>query len=435
MKNILISINEKLPYVLLGIIGLIFLRNLDTPLMGMHSLRQADTMMTAVLYCQDEAPFMEPRISFRGGAEKGISIGEFPIFSYLMSFYCKFTGGWSDAFPKVLVYLCFALAIFLWIRVLFEAKESRKFYVLLSLSLSAIVTQILIPIPDAFVFLLYAIAASLLSLKSHRSWVEQGCSFIAIGLLVLGFITRPYIVFLIPYLYWITKRKAYLFSLVPCLVGYYFWYKQVVPFGELTGYYYTGMPSVAQMIEKFPRAMLDGVYFIARDQFGFFGIILFLYGLQRNILLGLYVGGVLVGCYFLRGEHMGGHAYYFIGCTLIIVHLMTLGFSRIVRWQGFLILNLMILVLIVSDQHHWHKPDIDVQKIRTYVDGRTSLKDRICTRGFGISQGFYYALRSGWSDAWLAHADNVNILNPWPDYRCPPGVLVLDRNDFRLEIK
>jgi hypothetical protein len=82
-----------------------FIKTLHWPVIGEHSIRQADTLMTGVFYCYERAPFLEPRVSFRGNLEKGIAIGEFPLQSWLFSLWCQATGEWVEWWPKLIVLL------------------------------------------------------------------------------------------------------------------------------------------------------------------------------------------------------------------------------------------------------------------------------------------------------------------------------------------
>lgn len=381
---------------------------------------------------------MEPRAAFRGGLEKGITIGEFPLYSYILSVPCKVTGEWSYTLPKIFTYFCYLVGLLLWTRLLFpDSKEKRRFFALLSLSLSAIMTYIMIPIPDTFVFLLYACGATVLRKSQNESKQKNFLGgVVGLALLTLGFLIRPYFVFIVPYLYWITKDRRYIYSILPCIPAYYWWYKVVAGTTEIF-YYYTGMPKFSAMVQDFLPALSKGWYLVWRDQLALFGVVFVSKAWNSNKVIASYALAVLIGLFFLRGDHLNGHQYYIIALTLIGLHLMTEGAFLVSEKTRSLLVAGMFVVLIATDQHLWHAPTVDYKKIRTDVAKSTTFKDRICTEGLGVTEGLYFALRTGWSDQWQHFAGKTfpepHIINETVPYECPPGRLVIRKQDYLKE--
>lgn len=427
------TLTQYLPYFLLGVIGLVLIHNLTYPLHGMHKVRQADTLMTSYLFCKEEANLFEPRVAFRGDSPKGISIGELPLFSYVVSLPCQLTGTWSDITPKFLTYLFFAFGLLLWVFTIFSDPLKRKSYAFIALSLSSIITYTLIPIPDAFVFFLFALAAFTVDrLKNTIPVVSFAAAGVALVLMVTGFLIRPYFIFLLPYLFYLKRHPVYGVAILACFPSYYWWFKTILPTGELTGYYYTGMPSIGIMIKEFPGALLEGVYALSRDQFGFTGLIFFVLGSKKNYLISLYSLLSIVIFIFLRGDHINSHQYYLIAISLILIHIMTEGMVQLPWRKASWILSGMLISLIISDQHHWHPVNVDIPKLQQYVNTHSREDERICMLNFGLTEGFYYAKRTGWALGWPHFAQTNSIHNPWPHYTCPPQTLLINRDDFKL---
>lgn len=427
---------KYLPWVIVFIVTCIFISNINTPLQGMHQVRQADTLMTSVLYCMEGAPFLEPRISFRGPLEKGIAIGEFPLFSYLVSMPCKVTGQWYEFIPKIFVYLLFLFGLIIWGQVFFKnEKEKRNLFYLLSLSVAAVWTYLLIPIPDALVYFLFSVAAYLLKRDSSTRLTSLFLTLLSIVCFTLGFIIRPYFVFLLPFLYWRSRDIRYVLSLVPMVIAYIWWYKIVSQSNDLLFYYYTGMPSFSHMWDHWFPSLQTAWYFLLRDQLSFFGIVFVVLAFSKHKIESLYLALVFMLMYFLRGDHLNGHQYYFTGLSIIILFLASEGAAQVasIVKRNLLIVG-MLISMIISEQHHWHKPPFDAYKIRNYVAENTKSSERICTRNLGLSLGFYYSLRTGWADIW----QNKEIDTfPRPRfasdfvYECPPEAFVVDGYDFR----
>ncbi|WP_413578489.1 hypothetical protein ACLVWU_08120 [Bdellovibrio sp. HCB290] len=426
---------QYIPYILLSIIALFFIRNLGNPLQGMHFVRQSDTLMTGVIYCYESAPFLEPRIAFRGALPKGVVRGEFPLFSYIVSLPCKATGVWSYVFPKILAYSCFLIALLFWVRMLFpDNKEKQKIFATLSVAISAIVTYMLIPIPDAMVFLFFSGSAALFRVKSERSWLKVLLNLMGFTLISVGFAMRPYFIFLIPYLFLITKDRRFIYSLLPSAGIYFWWYKTMVPTSDILNYYYTGMPTLEHMFSDFLPSLASGVFPFLRDQFEIFGLIFLFYGIRKNKIVAIYGLVVLLVMYFLRGSHLSAHQYYIVSATLIGLHLMTEGAIQISKSKRALILTLMILVLIASDQHHWHKPNVNFEAVRRDAEQNSRFENRICMKNFGLSAGFYYALRTGWADSWSGFIvdtfPRIEMADSSVEYKCPKGAYIMDQNNY-----
>lgn len=416
-------------FILLLFLG-ISLFNIQYPIQGIQQHRQADTLMTGYLYCSEEAPFLEPRVSFRGNAEKGIAIGEFPIFSYLISLPCQVTGQWSDIFPKVLSQISLLLSLILW-SFIFFGRDLKKLLTFVSLgySIPMVVTFLSIPIPDSFALLMYTTGAYLIEKNRDRFYLSRT---LGVALLSLGVLTRPYLVFLTPFLYFFSKKRVYVYSLVPCAVAYVYWYKFVVPTGELLNYYYVGMPPLKEMLSSFFPTLLKGIFPIIRDQFSIVGVVLIWFSYKNYRQQLAYAISIVLACLFLRGEHILPHQYYLMAATIIFLFLMTTSLEKLSKTKSFYIQLSMLLLMISSEQHHWRKPAVDHVRLKNFVDANTSSDARICTEDLSLSIGMYLAKRTGWSQEWATFkpfAQQV-VENPWIPYECPPGALVIKKEDF-----
>lgn len=420
--------NKYFSWFCIFIIGVIFLLNLKTPLFGVQLNRQADTLMTAVLYCQENAPFMEPRLAFREDLAKGIAYGEFPIFSWIASSYCKLTTSWSEVFPKLLVFLFFGVGLALFIKSLSKEKFSAKSFLLISFSLSSIINNLPVPMPDAFVFFLFAISFYLSANKAAR--VNYLTDAVILGLITLGFVTRPYFVFFLPYLFWITKDRVFLLSLIPCSIAYYLWFKLIVPTGEITDYYATVLRPLPTMIKDLAKAPAENIYIILRDQFSIFGVILFINGFKYARIISLYGLCVVLVVYFiLGGSSLSIHSYYILAASFIFIHVMAIGFEKLSPNKAYLLLNFMMLSMIATNQHHWQPSKVDQLAVRKYSEKNTKTFDRICTAHLGVSTGLYMALRTGWTDMPIPILSTTEE-KAYRQQTCPDGVFEIDGRDF-----
>jgi hypothetical protein len=82
-------IRTKLPvnsilFIMAVLYSSFILWSFQAPLVGVHFIRQADTLFTAYSYCKEDSSFLYPRIVHRENTS-GVSIGEFPLFSYVLS--------------------------------------------------------------------------------------------------------------------------------------------------------------------------------------------------------------------------------------------------------------------------------------------------------------------------------------------------------------
>ena len=77
-------LSKRNPYWLPVIVGLVLrLVNLQVPILGIHSWRQADTAAMARHFAEENTPIWLPQIDW-GGASQGYVESEFPLYPYIL---------------------------------------------------------------------------------------------------------------------------------------------------------------------------------------------------------------------------------------------------------------------------------------------------------------------------------------------------------------
>ena len=112
------NINGKYQYsnwipLFIGLITRIV--NLNSPIVGVHSWRQADTAAMARHFYLQQSPIWLPQVDW-GGASKGFVESEFPIYPYLVAQVYKITG-LNESYGRLLSVFFGVLTIYLIIRI------------------------------------------------------------------------------------------------------------------------------------------------------------------------------------------------------------------------------------------------------------------------------------------------------------------------------
>ena len=175
------------------ILFLAFAYNATSPLQGVHTIRQSDTTFAAYSYCYEGTEFLKPKVAHRG-ATSGIAIGEFPLYSFIMSLPCQIRGTWSEYDPKFLILLLWILNLLVWTawaKVYLKPHEPAAFSIFLGFSTFSLLFMT-IALPDNLAFFLIGLAAYL------KTYSQKKLSLIASSLLfILAFAIRPYLIPLI----------------------------------------------------------------------------------------------------------------------------------------------------------------------------------------------------------------------------------------------
>ncbi len=267
-------------------------------LIGPHLIRQADTLFASYSYCYEQTSFLLPKIIHRE-MTSGVSIGEFPLWSYLLSLPCKATGVWSETLPKYFSYLFFLFNILIWWKVFVtilsryfprEELESEfpTFFTLFFFS-SLALAHLTIPIPDGFALFLSG-AAAFLSLRPNTK--ARNKIFAAL-LFALAFAIRPYLLPLFLFLFPLSRKEWFkiqiprwrefwplALSLLLSFSFYLFWYRYWKAKSEVL-YYNTSLAQPSEILQDMPR-IFDGVYeHFIRNQLHFIGVFLCVFALQK----------------------------------------------------------------------------------------------------------------------------------------------------------
>lgn len=367
---------------------------LTTPLQGVHEWRQADTMFASYFYCTEEGvEFLKPKIGPRGETA-GVAIGEFPLYSYLMSLKCKATGSWDEVTPKLVSYLILFLLIWSWgvyFYRRFGKDQPRDPWVWTALFLFAPISLafLTLPIPDGFALLLYSAIAHLW-LRSER-WAK------ILGVLIfpIAFTIRPYY---FPLLFLITD-SIFLWGASLFLAGlaYLFWFKYWVYQSDLKQYYETELHSVSALMHEIPRALPEMIGQLFRDHWNFFGVVFFWKGFRDNKRLSIVWLISLALIIGLRGDHFVVHKYYLLGAAVLGFYIMYRGYWKTSPRYRNALLALMAVAGIVSVQHLWLTASTKANReIREMSLATTAPTDKVAAFLGPSPAWLYFTLRTGW---------------------------------------
>lgn len=440
------SSHRVLPLLIgLIVVFILVLRVIDIPLMGPHKTRQADTLFTGYSYCIGDSTFLYPKVAHRENTE-GVAIGEFPLFSAIVSWPCRLTGEWSEVSAKMITYFFWLLNLLVWSQwyrrrssskrnqsggaIIFRylnrqhhedtepdnlnlveedrnskiplnhdhssSKESLLSFLLFFTFTPLLLTYLLIPIPDTLGLILTGCAALLWQNKSKTSWI-LGSLFFA-----LAFLVRPY---LFPLLIMIAPSLPIgFFSFGLCCLGYLFWFKYWIQHTQIW-YYLTETKAITSLFTsgwKVPRSLLDQ---ISLQHLNYIGLIPFYKALERNRRLLVAWVFAIAFILLLKGDHFVNHAYYFIAAGFISVIAMLDGFLSFKRKGKIIFSYLFVALGIFAVQHHWHKPDNKrYLEIPQLIEKQNiPFTERIAVFDTFSPQTFYFAKRVGWyfeKDQW-----------------------------------
>lgn len=343
--------------LLLGVIALIvgWANIYDSPIEGVHAIRQADTLFAGWSYCMEEAEFLRPRIAHRGETT-GVSIGEFPLASMAFALPCKLSGVWSESAVKTVVLALLLLNAFLWGSFLRRRWPDRwpgwDWFLLLWIFNTHHLLHFTIAIPDPLAFALIASSGlAFLAAKEFRGPYLGGilCRLAGTILFVIAFGMRPY---LVPLLFLVIPGLRWrLGALAGCAVFYFVWYKWWILQSEIV-YYATEATAFTETARKLGPIALALAEELFRNIFNFVGLWWALLAFRRirdREMAALLIGSFLL-VLLLRAPMIINHKYY-LGAGAVMLTIWMLWGAKNAKpalaWA-------FLAVGLINTQHYWH---------------------------------------------------------------------------------
>lgn len=429
--------------------AILVISSASSPLEGVHQTRQADTLFTAFSYCTENASFFYPRIIHRENSP-GVSIGEFPLWSYFLSLPCKATGYWSESLPKYFSFVFLLFNILVWWTVLKQIlrrshgaggfngefqSQFPYFFAIFFFSTQSL-SHYLIPLPDVFALFIAGAAAFF----AQRDKLKPGSFILATLLMTLAFAIRPYLlplfVFLIPlpldsFKQIFRKKKASLFllglTLITSFVFYLWWYRSWIRYSDIA-YYNTSVISPLELLYDLPRIFLGIWTQIVRNHLHFVGalILIYLFGLKKidhkspwTLLLKqflLYALAAFLFVVIIKGDHFVNHGYYLSAASLFLFFALFALFELLPEKSRKILMILYILIGLVNTQHlFWRNTAKESEQLQALIlRHQVGLKEKVVTylgTESNSTASLYLIKRTGW--AW-AESD-------YPEKGCPDG--------------
>jgi len=419
------------PQVLgLLILFIVTVRVLDIPLMGPHKTRQADTLFTGYSYCIGDSTFFYPKVAHRENTD-GIAIGEFPLFSALISLPCRWTGEWSEVTAKIITYILWILNFFVWSQWYYrrqrltdqlsspsvkdrmpysydsyDSNEVKWGFLLFFVFSPLTITYLLMPLPDNLGLLSIGLAA--LFWQKQPSSQKNGTPYPSLLwclgslLFALGFLIRPYLFPLL--LVTAPSLRSGLLSFGFCVLGYLFWFKYWIHHTQIW-YYLTDTKPFTSLFTngwKVPKSLFDQ---LSLNHLSYIGVIPFYLALKKNKQLLLAWIFSLLFILLLKGDHFVNHAYYFMAAGFISIIAMCDGFWNLSKKTQTVYRYAYVFLGLYLVQHHWHKPDNQryLTLPQLMENQKIALTDRIAVYDTFSPQTLYLAKHVGWyleKDQW-----------------------------------
>lgn len=377
----------------LVLLTIAFVSNWNSPLGGVHAVRQADTLFAGWSYCTEGAEFLRPRVAHRG-AGTGVNIGEFPLASAVFAIPCRVTGEWSEGAVKAVVLLILFLNTLTW--GLFVRRRwpdlwpGWGWFGLIWVFNTHALLHFTIALPDP-------LALTLIALSGLAFLSESALARIAgVALFVIAFGMRPYF---IPLLFLVVPRwswRGLTFAL--CGLFYLVWFKWWILQSEFP-YYATDATSFAETLQKLvpiAGALAEAVVRNATNIVGLFFVVLFWRKTPDRFLIGLTLLSFAM-VLALRAPMIISHHYYLGAAFALLAIMMALGARTAPTWTG----ALFLLIGVVNVQHHWHnKTRPTFLKIQSELARQgVGPTDKLAVYEGDVSAAtpyLYWAKRTGW---------------------------------------
>ncbi len=447
--------------------------NIQMPIVGVHSWRQADTAAMARHFALENTPIWLPQIDW-GGAMKGYVESEFPIYPFIVGQIYKFFGLY-EIYGRFISILFGLLTIFLVIRIttiLFNSKAgfwAGIFYAIMPLSVYYTRTfqaeSLLLFLGSLSLerFLIYIRKPTFLSILISWLSFTLAClikvlPFIWLGLPLL-FIrnfknqyinrSRPSESFLRQILKNLFSRGSILyisFTLL-FLIGWYFYaYKLGASSGYSFGFW--GKSSDRGSIELIfsLQAWLNLFLRIIIRNLSIFGLPLLIFALVKNrnsfginLLLSGLLGVFITTVLFMRSSSI--HEYYQLPLQLYFCPLMGFGMTRIESFFNTFYLKrnlgkiLIILITLVSIiVLHFDYFLVENRQNKIWMPLASEIRKSLSIDGkiVSVTGGDPTLLNLSRRQGWLTSIDNINetsLLN-WSEEGASYVVGSLDWKDF-----
>ena len=374
--------------------AMVWLYTSISPLEGIHSIRQADTLFAGYSYCVEGSSFALPKIAHRENTS-GVAIGELPLFSYILSWPCQLTGQWSEVTPKIITWIFLMLALGVW-GMWFQRSYPERwpgFYGFAFLFLISTQVQLhwTIPIPDIFAVLIFGLSL----LWAEKKWILSVLFF------ALGFWIRPYF---LPLILLVPQRKRWFWYVLACVPIYFFWYKYWILKSQIE-YYNTKVLSLKELQAALPATVQAVLTRFFRNDVNFVGVVLLFFAFRKvkyDFWLWLTAATSLAFVVILKGDHLVNHGYYLGASSLLWILLMSVGLReappKMVPW----LLGIYLLVMVANTQHLWrHLGLVKQEEVLALIKEKgVAPTDKIATYLTDWPQDatyLYWAKRTGWS--------------------------------------
>lgn len=381
--------------IALGLLVLFVLivRVLEFPLTGTHKIRQADTLFTGYSYCIEDSTFLYPKIAHREHTD-GIAIGEFPLFSALISLPCQITGRWSEVIPKLITYALWILNLLIW-GLWFRrknpdsVKNHPEAFLLFFIFTPLLLTYLLIPIPDV-------LAVAILGLGGI-CWQEKKAPWLVLGgvLFTLAFVMRPYLFPLLMVLApnWLSALGT--FGL--CGVVYLIWFKYWIHHTQIW-YYLTDTKALSSLLDAGWKAPGSLAQQILLNHLNYIGLWPLMIAFKSHRRLLFAWASSIAFILLLKGDHFVNHAYYFMATGLISAIAMSEGYLTLSQNKKKVFTVLFVIMGLLAVQHNWRPPVDDRPWSLTQLMEANGVKftERIAVYDTFNPQTLYLAKRVGW---------------------------------------
>lgn len=408
-----------------------------SPLQGIHRIRQADTLFAAYSYCKERSPFHLPKISHRENTS-GVAIGEFPLYSYIVSLKCKLTGSWDEITPKLLTWLMGLFAILFWFKnfqiLLINKNGTSKSLEgeigLLSFAfLFIFATQVhlhwMIPIPDILAVLIFGLSFYILFHEKRSPLFYKLLLVIASALLfAIAFVIRPYFLLLIflpilkfvlekppstsvqsfvigflqEYFYWFIATGIFSFGL------YFYWYKINIYQTEIYYYNLSIVPFREVLADKLKiiEAFLIQIF---RNHMNVIGVWLVWLALRKDKASRWIFAIALINAMFIitiKGSHIVNHGYYLGLTSLLVIFIMARGFGELSERRKVFFVSLYFIIFILNTQHLWNRQGLyNFHKMQALIEEQKVSADQkivsYATHQLDDTGYLYWAKRTGWA--------------------------------------
>lgn len=385
---------------LLTLLGM-WINVLPIPLNGAHQWRQADTLVTGYYFFNEETNIGYPKVAARNGTD-GVAIGEFPLYSYIIGMTARAIGEWSEVTPKIINAFFFLLAFVSWgafLRRKFGYTENDwMFWTLAFVATPLSLVYLTIPMPESIALACFGGAAWLWTRpfekkKSLQTLKEfSPTDIIAAALFILGFVIRPYHIWLL----FVIAPNIYQMAvvLVLCCASFFGWYRWWA--GQATtlhGYFGIGFESPSAVLSALPKAF-QSIPKRLIDQTLIIGLWPLWRGIKQAPLWGLGFFASWGTMMLLKPTHIPAHPYYLMNAGIFASVLMYLGMRTFSITTANIFGVIFIITSFVTVQHQF-RPNREWPQIEALVNqvaSQSDETDRVASY-LGVNPKWHYFIK------------------------------------------